>query len=689
MQNESYRRCACSSRLVDIQNKERALSQSATQLQDFKDLNIDVISKTADEVTAMITAAEGEMAAENARDKSASAQQLAGISAVLSSTKTQSKAESSNVDIAGDIDAIWSTTDFTAAADLANLTGEALYNAVHAQCVELVRENCNSDTTLNMAVSAYGMYIENDCSALLTALDKQLNTANATIRTTEREMQTARLENYDAHNSVGIHDCIAQVRTDMAADNACGENYVHCLDITGRYLNYNTGEPIYTADFYQLQHQISLSGDVLTNPTNATLVAALDNKRGYAERGLDKCRDLADEVWDEYIRQTITQIYQAQQVRIRKVKDECLDVVNTCYDEQNKSLRDFSNAKEQLLLGSQMELSEDMCRVKLDTCSNLYGDGAGNGLELLVAAMRAITDQTIGKQCHATLLEYVADMCAVPSTDTIHAYPYGCRVYAPGDAIYAAYPTCNNNTTKIDQVNPFSDGGTDYPGLTEILAYAPPAYMCPALIQYRYCRSGYYLRYCDTATGKCTHPSDNIKTKYGKDLTSDNKADQDACYPSFTVSGANPDGTNVCRIQAGNECAPCPEGYHCDGGIAAATRITSEGEYWNKVNQTTTVCGDDYIGSLYQKLVRYATEACVRPSDTEDPYYVLPPDILSDVNSVMDTLRAQIAQSLSTECERLGGVWVSTPTTADDETLYPEFYAETSANTKWGYCKQP
>ena len=55
-QNESYRRCVCSSKLKDIQAKEKSLSQTSDSLKDFKELNIDVISKTSNEVKAMLSA---------------------------------------------------------------------------------------------------------------------------------------------------------------------------------------------------------------------------------------------------------------------------------------------------------------------------------------------------------------------------------------------------------------------------------------------------------------------------------------------------------------------------------------------------------------------------------------------------------------------------------------------------------
>ena len=643
--NDSYRRCICSSRLTDVQNRERALGQTADQLTDFKNLNIEVIPKTATEVNAMLSASEGELAI--TEDDSQSAQTLAGISAVLSSTKSQALSTLGTLDIAGDINQIWATTNLASGENIANLTGESLYNAVHSQCVDLIASNCPSQSTLNMVISAYGMYIENDCTTLLNALDSQLVQANSSIRDTEREMNVARLENYNAHNSTSINDCIAQVRTDITAETACGPNYVHCLDVTGRYLNRDTGEPIYSPDFYQLEYQISLDGDVLTNATNRLIVSELNNKRIYAAHGLETCRDIADEVWDEFVRQAIVEIYQGQQEKIRDVKNECLAVVNTCYDEQNESLKDFSNIKEELLTGSRLELSEELCEEKLYACSNLYGDPNGSGLDLLIAAMHEITDQKIVKECHTLLESFVQDTCKVPSNDSLHAYPYGCRVYAPGDQIYADRWQCNAlsmtfNTSDINIDN------TQYP--------TSNGYYCePETRAYYECKQGYVLAYKDENTA-----DGNAKILLGAEAAG---KFNNMCLKCDAISGLAD--------------ADCP------GGTSAP--LITEPEF---------DCGPDYAGSLYQKVVRYATQVCVRPSDSEkitNGEIEIPAEVMGDVNSVMDSVKVEMAKVLSTECERLGGTWFDTQWKSDGSstgTLYKYFYDETGANTKWGYCAE-
>lgn len=725
--DDSYRRCVCSSRLNEIKQKQRALGDAADQIQNFKDLNLEAIPKTAAEVNAMLTASNGEYAASIKKDTSDSAKKLAGINAVLTNVKSKSLSTSGTLDIAGDINAIWATTDLASGANIANLTGETLYNAVHSQCADLVANHCESKSTLNMVISAYGMYIENDCTLLSNALDKKKNDANATIRETEHEMHNARLENYNAHNSTSINDCVAKVRKDITAETACGTDYVHCLDTSGLYLNKITGEPIYTANFYQLETMVSLTGDILTNQTNRMLVTELNRKRSFAENSLSTCQDLADDVWDEFMRQAITEIYQGQQTRIRQVKDECLDVVNKCYDAQTQSLRDFSNTKEQLLLGSQLELSEQLCKEKLDACSNLYGGGS-DGLQELVATMYNITNQKIAQNCLTTLQEYATSLCSVPANDTLHSYPYACRVYAPGEQKYAMLWKCQNQTqnkNKITSPDSSDSGDEETPenplhGENSCVSRGAPiirpqrinnesgGYFCRDQRIYTSCKEGFYLSTCDidpcnltngsVEPGNFCKPCPNDAECAGGTACPKHKFT--SCDPGYYLSDCDGKDKNKLEntdLTPGNQCALCPNGKQCTGGMKCpADPATNEDDDQSNFDQT--LCGDDYVGSLYQKIVRYALQACERPSKTSTNGLETPisQSVLQDVNATMDAVRVSMSTSLQAECERLGGYWVTTqyeekqnesdPTTGKNIKLYDRFYSETGANKQWGYC---
>lgn len=645
-QNDTYRRCVCSSRLPDIQDQEKLLSQTATSLQDFHDFNIDAISKTAAEVKAMQNASEGET--EIKEDTSNSATTLKNIKNVLNTSRQKALSTSGTLDIAGDIQSIWKTTDLIRGYDIATLSGESLYNAVHAQCSNIVTEQCAA-SDLKMVASAYGMYIENDCELLANAVKTKTTNANASIRSSRHEMQDARLENYEAHNALSINDCISKVRQDITADTACGENYVHCLDITGKYLNITTGEPIYSPDFYQLENQLSLSGDVLKNSKNSAFITALNKKQKFAQVSLDTCRDVSADVWNEFLQQALVEIYQGQQTRVQDVKKECLQVVNKCYLNKSESLKDFAADSSSIMTRQTLELSEELCADKLNTCSNLYGGGP-EGLELLVSTMANITDTTIAQECPALLKAYTEQICMVSANDTIHSYPYGCRTYAPGESKYAAYPVCNTASASASDFN---------------------VIITPTIKLYENCE--------DDTTNHFT---------VSKIYTS--------CKPGYFLSGTPFDnacgkvieGTTTFSTE-GTFCCKCPAGYTCPGGKGA-----SSAPIGIATNQTINCGGNAYIGSLYHKLVSYALQNCVRTTNTEG---VLPQAILSDVQKVMDNVQAALSKELSAECERLGGMWVTVQWKDENsdgrhditgETLLNVFYTTTYANTLWGYCKE-
>ncbi len=639
--DDTYRRCVCSSKLSSIKKQEKKLSQTEDSLKDFEDLNIDAISKTASEVKSMSSASAGEKAIR--KDRSKSEQTLQNISSVLKNSKHQSLSTNGTLDIAGDIKQIWSTTDLIGGSNIADLTGEALFNAVHTQCNELVKEDCAS-SDLKMIASAYGMYIENDCSVIQNEIDKKMVVANAAIRETRHKMQDARLENYDAHNSLNINDCVARVYDTLTDDLACGTNFVHCLDFSGKYLNATTGAAIYSPDFYQIENQLSLSGDILKNGKNAAFITMLNKKRDFAEQDLDLCRDNADEVWNEFMRQAIVEIYQGQQKRVSDVKSECLQVVNKCYLNKSESLQNFSDSYSQMVFVKTLELSEEMCADKLNTCSNLYGGGP-EGLNTLIITMTGITDLTIEQSCPDLLAMFARSICAVPESDSGHYYPYGCRKYAPGENYYASNPLCNTTL-----VNPFSrsdilttqtitENYNDYLGVCKDYRK-----------KYTKCKFGYYL--------------------YDKGNYLECNASNDYCFSLDTAT----------------ECRACPSQCNCPGKTSRPESVDAE-IYEN--------CGQYYIGSLYQQLVIYALQNCVRSTDTSN---VLSKSLLAEVDKVAKSVRKSLITMLSKECSDLGGIWVDSvwkdennngyhDTTGD--ILLSNFYVTTGANKLWGYCKNP
>ena len=470
--NDTYRRCICSARYDEFRNTENAIDQALTLLAQFQDNNLNAVGLSAAEVNAMYSATEGENAIK--KDTSAAGQMLAEINDLLSGRSSSSGVENANatvsagvlsIDFTSDMDDVWgdsgsSIFDTDTGVDLAALTGQELYAEAARQCLEVVADSCENDAVLTMARSAYGIMVTQDCNLYERNINAQKENLEQTVRTAEKYLREARLEEYQSHNSADVNECITNVRNAILTDIACGPNYEKCMDPTGAYINSTTGEPIYSPRLFQLENLIGLSGeigDVLAD--NQSFDDFLDEKRIYAQTALDSCRDIADTVWTEFKRQALIEIAQAQDEKLEEVKMSCVSTVAECYDTQSGALRDFDTTTAQYSGAISAAAARQMCQDQVIACASLYGNtegcefdsnghittGSTNGgsavygginssatgmasercgLTALLAFVDTVDTQRINEGCETAVENYLTELCTPTTGDK--GYPWGC-----------------------------------------------------------------------------------------------------------------------------------------------------------------------------------------------------------------------------------------------------------------------
>ena len=451
--NDTYRRCFCSDRFTGFRDTEDALDQAKILLQRFEDNNLNAVDKTAAEVDAMYSATVGEAAIKN--DTSGAAKLLAEIGDLISGKKKASSSSSSTTslgvmdfDFSSDIGDIWGGSSSSVfggsnSVDFASLEGEELFNQVHKQCSEMVAESCQSGAVANMAKSSYGIMIIQDCNAYEKSINNKRQQVQNTVRQAEKILRDARLEEYRAHNSQDVNECLDKVRTAMLADTACGADYKRCLDPTGAFVNQATGEPIYTARLFQLADLIKLDGassDVLGK--NDTFSKFLDERRMFATTALDSCRDISDLVWTEFKRAALIEISQAQEEKLEAVRMSCVSTMKECYDTQSGALKDFDNTTAKSAGAISAYAAKAMCQDKVVACAALYGstseneacefDGSGRisngqtcGLTALLSFVNNVDDARVTEGCEKAIESYVTDLCTPNSGEM--GYPWNCR----------------------------------------------------------------------------------------------------------------------------------------------------------------------------------------------------------------------------------------------------------------------
>ena len=191
---------------------------------------------------------------------------------------------------------------------IASYNGKALYNAVYPNCRQAVRGDCN-DASLQRAVTAYLMAVEQDCNTVQTAIVAKQKELKAAVREGSAMLDLARIENRKNHNSSDLTTCINEVESAILSEEVCGANYHKCLD-NGEFIDVSTGKPIAgVANFYELENLLRFSEgrDASTQNlskvrSNHSFINNFEQKtKKFAHDALDKCTEVADEAWSKYL----------------------------------------------------------------------------------------------------------------------------------------------------------------------------------------------------------------------------------------------------------------------------------------------------------------------------------------------------------------------------------------------------
>ena len=451
--NDTYRRCFCSDKFISFRDTSNKIDSALTLLAQFQDNNLEAVDKTAAEVNAMYTASEGESKIK--KDTSASQKLLNNVTNLLAGKTIEKKQTNLNslgvLDLSGfntDTDDIWGGTSSIFGGDsyqdLADLEGKELFNRAHAQCAEIVRDSCSGEAIYNLARSAYSIMITQDCNVYEKSINAKRASLEETVRTAQKYLREARLEEYRAHNSADVLQCLSNVETAMRDPVACGENYERCMDYTGRYINTTTGEPIFSNKLFGLNSLIILDGSSDVLKSNSDYDKWLDkNMKQFASTALDSCRDISETVWREFKRSALIQIAQAQDEKIQQVKDTCVETIKECYDENTETLNDIDTTKMQSAGGLAALAARGTCYDKVIACAALYGDpdgckyddktkkitnsgGKKCGLQSLLTYVDTVDAVKVAEGCETALRKYAHELCDPKTSDATAEYPAGC-----------------------------------------------------------------------------------------------------------------------------------------------------------------------------------------------------------------------------------------------------------------------
>jgi len=409
LKNDSFRRCSCSDRVYKLQDIYDNYQSVNERLTEFSE-NLDVIGMTREQATAMKTASAGEDALTG--DKSASKQLLQAIMNAIRGDDASvggKYKDLNSISITSDMSNAFGNND--SGQIIASYNGANLYKAVYPKCKSIVQPNCNN-ASLQRAINAYLMAVEQDCNSLETALTAQQKSLKASTYENSAMLDLARIENRKNHNSDDIATCITNIETAIKAEDVCGSNYHKCLD-NGQFIDVTTGAPITgVIDFYKLGQLLTFRNS--ENIQNQKLSSLADNRqfvqffenktKKFAQTALDKCSEQADFAWQQYLDMALIDIYYAQQSKVNEIQQNCFDLVTACHENQNtaiaSAMANLTGDNSILLKPAAANLASQVCSNYIESCNNMF---SGNVVSTYIANKNITDSETacraIAQQC--------------------------------------------------------------------------------------------------------------------------------------------------------------------------------------------------------------------------------------------------------------------------------------------------
>lgn len=413
LKNDDYRRCSCSDRIFDMIDQRKTLEDANEQLTAFTE-SLEAVGMTAAQATAMKQASEGENALTS--DKSASKALLQAIMNSISGKDANvggKYSDLNSINISFDTANAFGLSD--AGQAIAAYNGVALYSAVYPQCRQAVKKDC-TDASLQRAVTAYLMAIEQDCNTVQTAIGTTQKQLKAAVREGDAMLDLARVENRQKHNSSDLTTCINEIETAILDEQVCGKNYHKCLD-NGEFIDVSTGKPIAgVVHFDELGKLLKFASGVDASKQklskisdNRTFIQNFESRyKQFAASALDKCVEQADIAWADYLDKALLDIYYAQQSKVQEIKQACFDFVSSCYVNADKSItaamQSLTTGNEIVVNPDKIVLTDKMCSDYVGSCDNMFSDGNGGGIIEEYISNQKNTDmvascRAVAKQC--------------------------------------------------------------------------------------------------------------------------------------------------------------------------------------------------------------------------------------------------------------------------------------------------
>lgn len=383
----NQKRCSCSANLDKYARVQKAVEDANSELNDVAQ-KIRYVGLSADEIHAILSATEAELAMSKTRDNTQTRSMLDDIADMIkdpTSSISYSTTSDGNLlldmdfDFSSDSSDLFGLEMFTGSNDISSKRGKDLYKEATKRCKNVLNQCKDAGGTESQITGNYDLAIDKDCIAYEQGLDKLNKQLVSNVRSANLMLQKARLAVLENNNEYDIKGCVGALENCMLDDMVCGDNYVKCIDPTKRYIDENgsvvLGKNIANITaFMENYNNSNINDDFIKaastdttcpNGDGACIVNYLMTKIGTGQTVkdgglcravLDKCKqftytgntaktqkyDPYNDVVVNYIQRAMVNIKASQAQIISDYASSCIADISTCYNQQINQINSLS-----------------------------------------------------------------------------------------------------------------------------------------------------------------------------------------------------------------------------------------------------------------------------------------------------------------------------------------------------------
>lgn len=273
--------------------------------------------------------------------------------------------------------------------------GDALYMAAADICSEQIPE-CKSD--LNMLRMVYGQRIKSDCAAYENSLKQQKNASQQKLLAAEKALRETALEQYRSANKYDLGQCTVEFKKCMQTTGGCGDDFAGCASVAAMD---NTNITKSNASGGTRTYRIK--GASTTIEIYASTYDALVAKKPLCEGVTKSCVNVADQVWDTFLREVAPQIKSAELIAEDNARQNCIGNVSDCFQKACKENMDPNDPDGSYdICLTRPETMLNFCKIPLNACGVSTDTSSG---------FAAIEDSSIWDYVLARLASMRVDSC--------------------------------------------------------------------------------------------------------------------------------------------------------------------------------------------------------------------------------------------------------------------------------------